>query len=41
MVFLGIPLGRTLSSASIPVSSNPGKFFASPTEAELASMEDK
>src|SRR2546422_3334225 len=26
IVFLGIPLGRTLSRASIPVSSNPGKF---------------
>src|SRR6266566_249671 len=31
IVFLGIPLGRTLSRASIPVSSNPGKLFASPT----------
>jgi hypothetical protein len=27
MVFLGIPLGRTLSRASIPVSSNSGKFW--------------
>src|SRR3989442_2400090 len=41
IVFLGIPLGRTLSRASIPVSSNPGKFRLVPSELGFESIEDK